>query len=159
MPCRSSFARELGLSDGVRGKRRGEQHVVQRNSATPSLAGLLRRGKQFLRVQIRDNQLPLGVGHQNRVGDGVDDAVEEHPLLPESCFCQGRPADETSYLATEQPRRPGDVRVDFRTVATDEEETLSAVIVFRAQRNRVEGCRHRRLEAVREFEKSCVPGP
>jgi hypothetical protein len=81
-------ARQFRHPDRAGRERRGEQHVVQRRRAAPALACFLRRRKQLFGVAVRDDQLAFCVGKQDRVGDGVDDAVQQHPLLPEAGLCQ-----------------------------------------------------------------------
>ncbi len=81
---------QLGMGHGARRERGRKKHVVQAHRAAPALARVFRRGKQLFRVGVGDDQLAFGVGQQDRVGDGVDDAVEQHPLLPEPRLGQGR---------------------------------------------------------------------
>ena len=61
----------------------------------PSLASS-GAANSFSAWRVRDDQLAFGVGQQDRVGDGVDDAVEQHPLLPEARLGE--------QLAAQQPR-------------------------------------------------------
>ena len=57
--------------------------LLRRNGAPPAFARVFGSGEQLLGVRVRDDQLAFGVGEQDRIGDGVDDAVEQHPLLSE----------------------------------------------------------------------------
>ena len=163
MPCRSSFARELSssnsrsdpssgstssssrrassvLGDRARRERRREQHVVQRDGATPALARVLGRGKQLLRVAVRDDQLAFGVGQQDRVGDGVDDAVEQHPLLAR--LGQRLPAQEPRDLLGEQTGQPDDVRRGARVPRCSTSSSPCAMgVVVGPQRDRVKAAR------------------
>ena len=66
-----------GFLDGLARERRGKEHVVHPRGAAPSFALLLRRGEQGQRAGIRDEQAPFRIGEQNRVGDGIDDAVQQ----------------------------------------------------------------------------------
>ena len=97
-------ARQLGHADGARRQRRREEHVVQRGGAAPALARFFRRGEQLLGVAVRDDQLAFGVGQQDRVGDRVDDAVEQHPLLAEARLGEELAAEQARHLLAERAR-------------------------------------------------------
>ena len=72
--------RRARLLDRLAGERRREQHVVHPHGAPAAFTLLLRRREQREGARVRDQQPPFGVGQQNRVGDGVDDAVEQRAL-------------------------------------------------------------------------------
>ena len=110
-------ARGFDLGDRARRERGREQHVVQRDRAPPAFAGILGRGEQLLRVRVRDDQLALRIGEQDRVGDRVDDAVQQHPLLPEACLGEGLAALQPRHLPAEHPGDPASRR-DGRSVPT-----------------------------------------
>ena len=109
------------------------------DGAAPALARFLGRGEQLLRVAVRDDQLAFGVGQQDRVGDGVDDAVEQHPLLTESGLGQQLTAQQTRDLLAE--RAPDPQRLGIQFVADrplDEQQPLARLLRVCAQRNGVE---------------------
>jgi hypothetical protein len=57
----------------------------------PSLSSSLRQ--QLLRARVGDDQPPFRVGEQNRVGDRIDDGVEQRALAPQpSHFLRQRSA-------------------------------------------------------------------
>ena len=72
--------RGAGFLDGLARERRRQQHVVHPHGAAAAFALFLRRGEQRQRAGVGDEQAAFGVGQQDRVGDGVDDAVEERAL-------------------------------------------------------------------------------
>ena len=74
--------RRAGFLDRLARQRRRQQHVVHAHGAAAPFALFFRRGEQRQRARVRDEQPALGVGEQNRVGDGVDDVVEQRPLAP-----------------------------------------------------------------------------
>jgi hypothetical protein len=122
-------------------QRSTEQHVVQRHRATPALARLFRGGEQLLGVRVRDNQLAFDVGEQDRVGDGVDDAVEQHPLLREAAFAQRPAAEQPRRLAPEHARDPRNVRHDGRRLTIDHQQSQCLRIIVGAERHGMESRR------------------
>src|SRR6185436_172169 len=76
-------ARRLGVFDRLGRERRREEHVVERDRAAPAFALLLAREEQLLGARVGDQQLAVGVGEQNRVGDRVDDRREQRALVRE----------------------------------------------------------------------------
>ena len=91
-------ARQFGLPDRAGREGRGKQHVVQARGTPPPLAGVLGRGEKLFRVRVGDDQLAFGIGQQDRVGDRVDDAVEQHPLLAEPRLGEQLPSEESRDL-------------------------------------------------------------
>ena len=62
----------------------GEEQVVDLDRATAALAFFGANCKQLLGAEIPDDQLARFIGQENRVGDGVDDAVKQVPLTIEA---------------------------------------------------------------------------
>ena len=98
-------ARRAGLLDRLARERRRQQHVVHAHGAAPALALLFRRREQRQRARVGDQQPALGVGQQNRVGDRVDDAVEQRALAPLLAIAVGE-----RLLAEESDRASGRTR-------------------------------------------------
>src|SRR4029079_6017318 len=97
-----------GLLDRLARQRRRQQHVVHAHGAAAAFAFFLRRREQRQRARLRDQQAALGVGQQNRVGDGVDDVVEERALaaLAPIALDQGLLAQDLIELLAEDCREP-----------------------------------------------------
>ena len=116
--------RHLDLADGAGRQRRGEQHVVQRGGAPPALARFFGRREQLLRVAVGDDQLAFGVGQQDRVGDGVDDAVEQHPLLAEARLGEELAAEQPRDLLAERAPEPERFGIELGADAADEQQAV-----------------------------------
>ena len=70
-------------------------------------ARFLGRREQLFRVAVGDDQLAFGVGQQDRVGDRVDDAVQQHPLLAEARLGEQLAAQQARDLLPERAAEPG----------------------------------------------------
>ena len=92
-------------------QRRGEQHVVQLDGAAAALALFFGRGEQLFGARVGDDQPPLGVGQQNRIGHRVDDREEQRPLAAQLAQLLGEAAAAADllHLLAEDADDPGDV--------------------------------------------------
>ena len=111
-----------GFLDRLARERRRQQHVVHPHGAAAAFALLLRRREQRQRARVRDQQPAFGVGQQNRVGDRVDDAVEQRALAPLLAVALGQrllPENLIELLA-EDAGEPVQLRAERR--AADEQE-------------------------------------
>ena len=82
-PAAARGAAPRAPSSACARQRGREQHVVQRHRAAPALALVLAGGEQRLGARVGDHDAAVGVGEEDRVGDGVDDAVEQRVLVAE----------------------------------------------------------------------------
>ena len=105
---------------------------------TPAFARVLGRGEQLLRVGVGDDQLAFGVGQQDRVGHGVDDAVQQHPLLAEPDVGERPGLSSRDACLAKQPRQPYDVRLDLGCVGAHQQQPQRVRLVVRPQRDGVE---------------------
>ena len=97
--------RRARLLDRLAREGRRQQHVVHPHRAAAALALFLRRREQRERARIGDQQAPFRVRQQNRIGDGVDDAVQEPALAPLLAIALGKrplPQDLIELLAEDR---------------------------------------------------------
>ena len=101
-------ARRTRFLNRLARQRRGQQHVVHAHRAAAPFAFLFRRGEQGQRTRVGDEQPAFGVGQENRVGDGVDDVVEQGALasLPAIAFEQRLMPQHLRQLLREQRGEP-----------------------------------------------------
>ena len=101
-------ARRAGFLDRLARQRRRQQHVVHADGAAAAFAFLFRGGEQRQRAGVGDEQPAFGVGEENRVGDGVDDVVEQRALapLPALAFEQPLMAQHLPQLLREERGEP-----------------------------------------------------
>ena len=137
-------AGHLHRTDGARRERGGEQHVVERGRAPPSLARFIGRGEQLFSVAVRDHQLAFRVGEENRIRDRVDDAVKQHPLLAEARFGEQLTPEQTRDLLAQCPAEPQGFGVHRRSNAGDEQQTVRRLYRIGMERDRMKGARFER---------------
>jgi len=116
-------AGRAGLLDRLARERRGQQHVVHAHRAAPPFALFFGRGEQRQRAGVGDQQAAFGVGQQNRIGDGVDDVVEQRALAPclrspsESACCRRNLIE----LLAEDVGEPVQLRAERRGAADEQQ--------------------------------------
>ena len=154
--------------DDPAGQRGREQHVVQRDGATPSLAFTLGRHQQRLGPDVREDDAAFHVGEEDRVGDGVDHALDQRqlalePALEGGLLLPGAQAGQSQPEHLDQPRRlahglgrghaqqneSGCLLGAFRTTERQDQEGRRSGQGRTAQ-TRPEGCR-------RELERRARP--
>ncbi len=113
---RHLVARRLGALHRVPGERGREQHVVERHRPAPAFALVVVGGQQCLGPRVGDDDPPLAVGEEDRVGHRVDDARQQPALALQAALgvLHTGPGDEHRQPGahdTPQPARlPGQGR-------------------------------------------------
>ena len=125
--------------DEASGERRRKKQVVDLDGAAPSFTFLRANREQLLRAQVADDQLAGIVGQQNRVGDRVDDAVEQVPLPIDAGVGRDIAQAQGLKLLAENLGEPQDVVVDFGFVALEEEDAEGRQVRIGPQRHGMQG--------------------
>ncbi len=118
----------------------------------PAFTRIFRRRKQLLGVRVRDDQLAFRVREQDGIGDGVDDAVQEHALLSEARFRQRITAHQARRLPGQHGRDPVHFRPDFRCRRARQQQTERRLRIVGAKRDGVETSLERRAERLLAVE-------
>src|SRR5262249_2843097 len=118
---RQLAARELAALARVARERRGEEPVVQRDGATTTFALLFFPSEVELGARVRDDEAPFGIREEDRIGNGLEDALEERALAIEASLRAREHADlpEVTELPPEHAEQPA--RFGARGAAEDDE--------------------------------------
>ena len=118
--------------DEPSGERRREEQVVDLDGAAPSFAFFGANREQLLGAQVADDQLARFVGQQNRVGDRVDDAVEQVPLAIDAGIGGDVAQPQRLELLAQHLREPQHVVVDLGLVALEQQNAERRELRYRA---------------------------